>query len=230
MEHISLDDARLPDYEPVSYTWLYEEAKTYILDTFSNDGSDYGSEADYPTSPSPTKTSNGERKSGSEASHRDSQLPTITSMKLDQSSLTSSGQSLAISEGLAKTLPYLVATSMTGYLWIDQLCINQDDEVERTEQVSIMHEIYGRGFKTLIWLGEDSKDTEFIQSVIKVIGSNPKQYQRLSDDFDLEVDNIEDLPKSVAKELCNGNLRHFNWSLETSLSGIWSRRWVSVLI
>lgn len=38
--------------------------------------------------------------------------------------------------------------------WLDVVCINQDDPVERAEQVSIMHEIYAKSLETQIWLGE----------------------------------------------------------------------------
>ncbi|QIW95021.1 hypothetical protein AMS68_000539 [Peltaster fructicola] len=44
-------------------------------------------------------------------------------------------------------------------LWIDALCINQDDLQERGEQVTIMALIYKSADNVLVWLG-DSTDTE----------------------------------------------------------------------
>jgi hypothetical protein len=38
-------------------------------------------------------------------------------------------------------------------IWIDQLCINQDDEVEKSSQVAMMGGIYRGANETLIWLG-----------------------------------------------------------------------------
>lgn len=38
------------------------------------------------------------------------------------------------------------------YLWADQICINQSDKSERTHQVNIMREIYGRAHQVLISL------------------------------------------------------------------------------
>ncbi|KAF1977645.1 HET-domain-containing protein, partial [Bimuria novae-zelandiae CBS 107.79] len=64
---------------------------------------------------------------------------------------------LRVSKSLLIALPYLHQISQTRWLWIDQLCINQDDEVERSQQVSIMHGIYGNGKRTLIWLGEHAR-------------------------------------------------------------------------
>ncbi|KAK4552184.1 hypothetical protein LTR86_010538 [Recurvomyces mirabilis] len=42
-------------------------------------------------------------------------------------------------------------------LWIDAICINQQDDVERTQQVSIMAHIYSAAAGVLIWLGPDSE-------------------------------------------------------------------------
>ncbi|RYP30055.1 hypothetical protein DL768_011202 [Monosporascus sp. mg162] len=39
-------------------------------------------------------------------------------------------------------------------LWIDALCINQQDEQERNQQVAMMGDIYGRAERVLIWLGD----------------------------------------------------------------------------
>ncbi|KAH8743163.1 heterokaryon incompatibility protein-domain-containing protein, partial [Hyaloscypha finlandica] len=39
------------------------------------------------------------------------------------------------------------------HLWIDALCINQDDDVERAEQVKMMGTIYSLASRVLVWLG-----------------------------------------------------------------------------
>jgi hypothetical protein len=41
------------------------------------------------------------------------------------------------------------------YLWIDCICINQNDILERSLQVKLMEQIYSQSIKTLIWLGPD---------------------------------------------------------------------------
>lgn len=41
------------------------------------------------------------------------------------------------------------------YFWIDQLCINQKDNVEKAQQVSSMAEIYENACKIIAWLGEE---------------------------------------------------------------------------
>ena len=40
-------------------------------------------------------------------------------------------------------------------MWIDALCINQDDLDERADQVCFMADIYETAWRVVIWLGED---------------------------------------------------------------------------
>jgi hypothetical protein len=44
------------------------------------------------------------------------------------------------------------------FLWIDAICINQNDTHERSKQVLRMSEIYPRAFTTLVWLGTFGTD------------------------------------------------------------------------
>lgn len=45
-------------------------------------------------------------------------------------------------------------------LWVDAICINQQDKVEKTAQVSRMHEIYSAASNVCIWLGVGEIDPE----------------------------------------------------------------------
>jgi hypothetical protein len=42
-------------------------------------------------------------------------------------------------------------------IWADQCCINQDDLVERSQQVQFMNRIYSNAAHILVWLGLDVK-------------------------------------------------------------------------
>ncbi|KAJ8105648.1 hypothetical protein ONZ43_g7345 [Nemania bipapillata] len=46
------------------------------------------------------------------------------------------------------------------YIWIDNICINQDDAQEIAAQVTLMGRLYSRSIKTLIWLGPDPEGEE----------------------------------------------------------------------
>lgn len=45
-------------------------------------------------------------------------------------------------------------------IWIDAVCINQQDHVERSVQVAMMADIYARAEKVLVWLGNGTEEKE----------------------------------------------------------------------
>lgn len=62
------------------------------------------------------------------------------------------GKTLPITDSLARAIPKLSKLCTTGYLWIDQICIDQNNIPERNQQVKVMSEIYKAGCEVLIWL------------------------------------------------------------------------------
>ncbi|PQE33433.1 heterokaryon incompatibility protein [Rutstroemia sp. NJR-2017a WRK4] len=54
-------------------------------------------------------------------------------------------------------------------IWIDQLCINQNDIEERAQQVSMMTEIYSNASAVNIWLGDRDPTTEAGMRVVRDI-------------------------------------------------------------
>jgi hypothetical protein len=48
------------------------------------------------------------------------------------------------------------------YLWVDALCINQQDPQEKTHQVQLMGKIYSLAESVLVWLGPDDKYSRFL--------------------------------------------------------------------
>jgi len=71
------------------------------------------------------------------------------------------GALLEISSNLNLALHRLVSPGDSPrYLWIDQICINQNDTKERSNQVKLMHLIYGGAENVPVWLGEAPKDMD----------------------------------------------------------------------
>jgi hypothetical protein len=52
------------------------------------------------------------------------------------------------------------------WLWIDALCIDQSDAQERTHQVEIMSEIFGRADSVISWLGPAYDNSEHAMNAI----------------------------------------------------------------
>jgi len=65
---------------------------------------------------------------------------------------------LNITENLQAALLSLRKENEVRIIWVDALCINQDDLLERSQQVQIMRNIYQAARKTLVWLGSDSEE------------------------------------------------------------------------
>lgn len=49
-------------------------------------------------------------------------------------------------------------------LWIDSICINQEDDSEKNEQVAMMSNIYKQSHRVVAWLGQSDPGTDFLLS------------------------------------------------------------------
>lgn len=90
-------------------------------------------------------------------------LPTEISIQLDD-------HTFHVGHNLATALGYFYRHT-SGWLWIDAICINQNDLDERSEQVLLMGAIYTQAESVLVWLGRESHQSnqavDFIKSVAK---------------------------------------------------------------
>ncbi|KAF3769919.1 hypothetical protein M406DRAFT_335698 [Cryphonectria parasitica EP155] len=57
------------------------------------------------------------------------------------------------------------------YFWIDYLCINQGDELERGQQVALMGQLYCRAYHTVVWLGPSTPDTRGATTAMHLIAA-----------------------------------------------------------
>ena len=64
---------------------------------------------------------------------------------------------LAITHNLATAFAYLRHEHEDRAFWVDAVCINQDDPVEKSSQVQRMADIYGHAELVIAWLGPESE-------------------------------------------------------------------------
>lgn len=64
------------------------------------------------------------------------------------------GNYLSVGAKLAAFLVLLRKPELTRLLWIDSICINQDDLQEKSQQIAIMDQIYSGADRVLIWRDE----------------------------------------------------------------------------
>ncbi|KAH8680727.1 heterokaryon incompatibility protein-domain-containing protein [Xylariales sp. PMI_506] len=103
------------------------------------------------------------------------------------------GRSFCIGANLLDALVERARRRSAGFLWADAICINQNDNQEKTRQVRMMHEIYSKAQNVIIWLGKeqvrDQEGWNLVKSLYKRYdGDNYNMYATTYDfgDFDLE--------------------------------------------
>lgn len=82
------------------------------------------------------------------------------------------GRSLLITPNLKLALQNIRLGKKARTLWVDAVCINQEDVEERSSQVRMMTTIYKKASTVLMWLGKDSREAEqAIASIPSVLSS-----------------------------------------------------------
>jgi hypothetical protein len=64
------------------------------------------------------------------------------------------------------------------WIWIDGICINQNDKVEKNTQVEMMGRIYKKSEMTVAWLGKAEKDTDAAMNFLKELLHRKRALQR----------------------------------------------------
>lgn len=75
-----------------------------------------------------------------------------------QTTIVCNGRALSIRKSLAGALRALRYRDKPRLLWADAICIQQDDDAEKGNQVQLMRRIYSEAQGVLIWLGETAGD------------------------------------------------------------------------
>ncbi|KAI6459079.1 hypothetical protein MCOR16_005093 [Pyricularia oryzae] len=92
------------------------------------------------------------------------QEKSIRSLEISDGSDTSY---LRITPTVDVLLRYLRKTKKLRYLWIDAICLNQEDEAEKAHQVPQMDRIYSGADQVRIWLGHESPMTTSVYSFFR---------------------------------------------------------------
>jgi len=79
------------------------------------------------------------------------------------------GSRFEVTKNLYTALLQLRNHSIERILWVDAICINQDDLSEKEHQIQFMAAIYGQANRTLVWLGEAANNSDLIFQEIRNI-------------------------------------------------------------
>ena len=77
---------------------------------------------------------------------------------------------LDITKNLYTALLRLRDHDCSRILWVDAVCINQENDEEKEDQISLMAEIYAKALRVVVWLGEAEVDSDRALEVIRLAG------------------------------------------------------------
>jgi hypothetical protein len=69
------------------------------------------------------------------------------------------GKAMTCGENLWQALQHLRSPDVERVLWVDAICIDQNNKFERTHQVNQMRDIYSHAMTVLIWLGPKTESS-----------------------------------------------------------------------
>ncbi|EGY19013.1 hypothetical protein VD0002_g1954 [Verticillium dahliae] len=80
------------------------------------------------------------------------------------------GAALPITASLDTALRHIRSDKQDVMIWIDQICINQTDAIEKTTQVQIMEKIYSKADQVIVWLGPSADGSDEMMDCWQDIG------------------------------------------------------------
>jgi len=119
----------------------------------------------------------------------DPSCPYLSSTKLSVHLLTvvrCNGASLEVQPNLLAALRELqtVDISRTTYIWIDAICIDQENHSERSSQVQMMGTLYEQAESVIMWLGPEDEtvsDAFIVLERLGSVGRVPRSNQQLEE-------------------------------------------------
>jgi hypothetical protein len=136
------------------------------------------------------------------------------------------GTSLQVRRNLHAALRRLRYPDRIRTMWIDAICINQQDDKEKTQQVKMMKDIYSNAQGVLIWLGDDDEVTaEEISSAFETVS---KVESKIRDMHKIAEFNDNPILRSstTVVNLTNG-YDHESYDIWVALTRVFQRPWFS---
>lgn len=93
--------------------------------------------------------------------------------------LSDSDCSLRLTSNCAKALCSVRKPTTERTIWVDSICVNQDDRAERSRQVDLMEEIFARAFVVLVYLGRESTQEDSSSNIAMSLLRQPHGLHQL---------------------------------------------------
>ena len=95
--------------------------------------------------------------------------------KLRKKTILLQRQRFQVTPSLEAALRHLRHEDSERTMWVDAVCINQRDDVEKSVQVKQMQLIYARTSHLVIWVGEASGDSDLGMETVRQVGGELKE-------------------------------------------------------
>ena len=86
-----------------------------------------------------------------------------------QKKVVVNGEFFTIGSNLEVALRYLRKDDESRTLWVDAICINQHNNLERNQQVGRMREIYADAQHTILWMGEEGDHSDRVFDALEAM-------------------------------------------------------------
>ncbi|KAF4983866.1 hypothetical protein FZEAL_807 [Fusarium zealandicum] len=90
------------------------------------------------------------------------------------SSLDISGTSFPITSALDAALRYIRSRQEPIVLWVDQICIDQENSAEKEAQVLLMSDVYTKAEQVLVWLGPEADRSDKLMDMWQNVGQRAR--------------------------------------------------------
>jgi hypothetical protein len=128
------------------------------------------------------------------------------------------GQRFSVTSNLWSALRYLRHTSNTRCLWVDAICINQQNITERSFMVSQMHVIYHNSKRVIAWLGDPTLQSE---QAFRFLAEYMSEGPQMGEDQEGWKDVVEN-----SKPMRNVDLSTWEALLDVFGRPWWGRAWI----
>jgi hypothetical protein len=186
----AFDLAQCPPYTALSYTWGPSVTAPVDLATSSK-----RAKVSLVLNDFRNKFSSGGMAVAFQAGSKDDDPPISTNPEF---SIFVDGVPFAVRENLylaLQTIRHKIRTAQQSdwkLFWVDALCINQADVLERNHQVNLMSRIYSQARLVLVWLGPEADDSHLALSYVKNITTDNVDTERDYFTAQLSIQRIYD--------------------------------------
>lgn len=151
-----------------------------------------------------------------------------------KSVISVNGKELTITSSLATALHHVRLNSEPLKIWIDQICINQEDLQEKTDQVRRMDRVYRNSEEALIWLGPAEDGSEALMDVFNKLGTFAESFDLISYYTRAEYHKLMAIerksdpgdPKTIEyHSFCDSLLHLFDYAFFEALVAFYRRAW-----